>query len=112
MGRTGVSWTSPRTTCAPCRIPRLSHADAVDHLGTATPYDVTCSLSTFHFLDPHRLLPALATALKPGGRLCFTVLHTNSGGDGPASTVTPRPEILRLDLPIEHKPARFTPVTP
>ncbi|MFI9249908.1 bifunctional class I SAM-dependent methyltransferase/NUDIX hydrolase [Streptomyces sp. NPDC053069] len=75
---------------------RLVHADAVEHLGTAAPYDVIYSLSTFHFLDPHRLLPALATALKPGGRLCFTVLHTNSAGDGPTSTVTPRPEILRL----------------
>ena len=53
------------------------------------------SLSTFHFVDPHRLLPALATALKPGGRLYFTVLHTNSAGDGPTWTVTPRPEILR-----------------
>ncbi|MEV6057173.1 class I SAM-dependent methyltransferase [Streptomyces sp. NPDC052107] len=75
---------------------RLVHADAVAHLSTATPYDVIYSLSTFHFLDPHRLLPTLATALKPGGRLYFTVLHTNSHGDGSASTVTPRPELLRL----------------
>ncbi|AKJ10132.1 methyltransferase [Streptomyces incarnatus] len=75
---------------------RLVHADAVEYLGTTAPYDVIYSLSTFHFLDPHRLLPALATAVKPGGRLYFTVLHTNSAGDGPASTVTPRPEILRL----------------
>ncbi|MGW0769049.1 bifunctional class I SAM-dependent methyltransferase/NUDIX hydrolase [Streptomyces sp. NPDC002676] len=75
---------------------RLVHADAVEHLGTAAPYDVIYSLSTVHFLDPHRLLPALATALKPGGRLCFTVLHTNSACDGPSPTVAPRPEILRL----------------
>lgn len=75
---------------------RLVHADVVEHLGTAAPYDVIYSLSTLHFLDPHRLLPALATALRPGGRLCFTVLHTNSAGDGPTSTVTPRPEILHL----------------
>ncbi|KUN03000.1 methyltransferase [Streptomyces yokosukanensis] len=75
---------------------RLVHADAVEHLGTTAPYDVIVSLSTFHFLDPHRLLPALATALKPGGRLYFTVLHTNSAGDGPTSTVTPRPEVLHL----------------
>ncbi|MEU2778597.1 bifunctional class I SAM-dependent methyltransferase/NUDIX hydrolase [Streptomyces sp. NPDC007162] len=74
---------------------RLIHADAVEHLSTAAPYDVIYSLSTFHFLDPHRLLPALATALKPGGRLYFTVLHTNSAGHGPTSTITPRPEILR-----------------
>jgi SAM-dependent methyltransferase len=75
---------------------RLIHADAVDHLNTTTPYDVIYSLSTFHFLNPHRLLPTLASALKPGGRLYFTVLHTNSAGHGPISTVTPRPETLRL----------------
>ncbi|MFH8935488.1 bifunctional class I SAM-dependent methyltransferase/NUDIX hydrolase [Streptomyces griseosporeus] len=75
---------------------RLLHADAVDHLRAATPYDVIYSLSAVHFLDPHRLLPALAAGLKPGGRLCFTVLHTNSAGDGPGTSVAPRPEILRL----------------
>ncbi|MFF6641301.1 NUDIX domain-containing protein [Streptomyces althioticus] len=75
---------------------RLVHADAVEYLGKAAPYDVIYSLSTFHFLNPHRLLPALSTAVKPGGRLCFTVLHANSAGNGPNSTVTPRPEILRL----------------
>ncbi|MFF4571529.1 NUDIX domain-containing protein [Streptomyces sp. NPDC001410] len=75
---------------------RLVHADAVEHLRTAASYDVIYSLSALHFLDPHRLLPALAPALKPAGRLCFTVLHTNSQGDGPDSAVTPRPEILRL----------------
>ncbi|WP_437114120.1 bifunctional class I SAM-dependent methyltransferase/NUDIX hydrolase [Streptomyces collinus] len=75
---------------------RLVHADAVDHLGTSTPYDVIYSVSTLHFLDPLRLLPALAASLTPGGRLYFTVLHTNSAGDGPSSTVTSRPEILRL----------------
>ncbi|MFD5583327.1 NUDIX domain-containing protein [Streptomyces sp. NPDC127063] len=74
---------------------RLVHADAVEYLGTTAPYDVIYSLSTFHFVDPHRLLPVLSTAVKPGGRLYFTVLHTNSVGDGPTSTVTPRPEILR-----------------
>ncbi|MEU9446013.1 NUDIX domain-containing protein [Streptomyces sp. NPDC048304] len=75
---------------------RLVHADAVEYLGKAALYDVIYSLSTFHFLNPHRLLPALSTAVKPGGRLCFTVLHANSAGNGPNSTVTPRPEILRL----------------
>ncbi|WP_333779063.1 bifunctional class I SAM-dependent methyltransferase/NUDIX hydrolase [Streptomyces sp. IBSBF 3136] len=75
---------------------RLFHTDAVEHLSTSTPYDVIYSLSTLHFLDPHRLLPALTAALKPGGRLYFTVLHTNSAGDGPSSAVTSRPELLRL----------------
>ncbi|WP_461077842.1 bifunctional class I SAM-dependent methyltransferase/NUDIX hydrolase [Streptomyces deserti] len=74
---------------------RLVLADAVEHLRTAQPYDVVYSVNAVPYIDPYRLLPALAAALKPGGRLCFTVLHTNSGGDGPSSTVTARPEILR-----------------
>ncbi|GGR77498.1 hypothetical protein GCM10010269_15950 [Streptomyces humidus] len=75
---------------------RLIHADAVAHLRTSAPYDVICSLSAVHFIDPHRLLPALAAALRPGGRLYFTVLHTNSAGNGPSSQVMSRPEILHL----------------
>ncbi len=75
---------------------RLVQADAVGYLRAAEPYDVIYSLSAVHFIDPHRLLPALAAALRPGGRLCFTVLHTNSSGDGPSSKVRYRPEILRL----------------
>lgn len=75
---------------------RLIQADAVGHLRTSAPYDVIYSLSAVHFIDPHRLLPALAAALRPGGRLYFTVLHTNSSGNGPSSEVKSRPEILRL----------------
>ncbi|WP_348652399.1 NUDIX domain-containing protein [Streptomyces sp. ATE26] len=75
---------------------RLVQADAVAHLRAAAPYDVIYSLSAVHFIDPHRLLPALAAALRPGGRLYFTVLHTNSSGSGPSSEVKSRPEILRL----------------
>jgi SAM-dependent methyltransferase len=75
---------------------RLFRADAVEHLGTAQPYDVVYSVNAVPYIDPRRLLPALATALRPGGTLCFTVLHTNSRGDGPSSVVEPRPEILRL----------------
>ncbi|MGW4170098.1 bifunctional class I SAM-dependent methyltransferase/NUDIX hydrolase [Streptomyces chartreusis] len=74
----------------------LMCADAVEHLRTAVPYDVIYALNAFPFIDPHRLLPVLATALKPGGRLYFTVLHTNSHGDGPTTADSPRPEILRL----------------
>ncbi|MDQ0989179.1 bifunctional class I SAM-dependent methyltransferase/NUDIX hydrolase [Streptomyces sp. V3I7] len=73
---------------------RLVHADAVEHLRGSAPYDVIYSLTALPYLDPHRLLPALAAALRPGGRLCFTVLHTNSHGDGPGSAVVPRPETL------------------
>ncbi|MFE7186149.1 class I SAM-dependent methyltransferase [Streptomyces erythrochromogenes] len=74
----------------------LLHADAVDHLHHAEPYDVIYSVHGFGYIDPHRLLPALRTALKPGGRLAFSVLHTNSLGHGPSSTVVPRAEILPL----------------
>ncbi|MGV9651231.1 bifunctional class I SAM-dependent methyltransferase/NUDIX hydrolase [Streptomyces sp. NPDC003554] len=75
---------------------QLVAADAVEHLHTAAPYDVIYSLHAFPYLDPNRLLPALAAALKPGGRLCFTTLHTNSHGDGPAMAIKPRPETLHL----------------
>ncbi|GAA3387788.1 class I SAM-dependent methyltransferase [Streptomyces roseoviridis] len=75
---------------------RLVCADAVDHLREAAPYDLVYSVSGIPFLDPHRLLPALAAGLTPGGRLVFSALHTNSHGDGPSDSVTARPEILRL----------------
>ncbi|AXE84246.1 bifunctional class I SAM-dependent methyltransferase/NUDIX hydrolase [Streptomyces sp. Go-475] len=75
---------------------RLVLADAVEHLRSAEPYDVVYSVNAVPYLDPHRLLPALAGALRPGGRFCFTVLHTNARGDGPSERVAARPEILRL----------------
>lgn len=75
---------------------RLVLADAVEYLRSAEPYDVVYSVNAVPYLDPHRLLPALAGALRPGGRLCFTVLHTNARGDGPSDRVRARPEILRL----------------
>ncbi|CAM5365871.1 bifunctional class I SAM-dependent methyltransferase/NUDIX hydrolase [Streptomyces viridochromogenes] len=71
-------------------------SDAVEYLHTAAPYDVIYSVHSVPYIDPHRLLPALAAGLKPGGRLCFTVLHTNSHGDGPSAALVPRPETLRL----------------
>ncbi|WP_121827730.1 bifunctional class I SAM-dependent methyltransferase/NUDIX hydrolase [Streptomyces sp. S1] len=83
---------------------RLVCADAVEHLRQAAPYDLIYSVSGVPFLDPHRLLPALATGLKPGGRLLFTALHTNSAGAGPSGSVTARPEVLRLPgTDIEHR---------
>ncbi|MER5216986.1 bifunctional class I SAM-dependent methyltransferase/NUDIX hydrolase [Streptomyces sp. NPDC002838] len=76
---------------------RLVRADAVEHLRAVTqPYDVVYSVNAVPYIDPRRLLPALAGALRPGGTLCFTVLHTNSRGDGPSPVVESRPEILRL----------------
>ncbi|MET8583587.1 class I SAM-dependent methyltransferase [Streptomyces collinus] len=53
----------------------LIHADAVDHLHQAEPYDAIYSIHAFGYIDPHRLLPALRLALKPGGRLAFSVLQ-------------------------------------
>ncbi|MFB8040501.1 NUDIX domain-containing protein [Streptomyces hydrogenans] len=75
---------------------RLVCADAVGHLREAEPYDLVYSVSGVPFLDPHRLLPALANGIRPGGRLVFSALHTTSNGDGPSGSVTARPEILRL----------------
>lgn len=75
---------------------RLVRADAVEHLRTAGPYDVVYSVNAVPYLDPRRLLPALATALAPGGTLCFSALHTNSLGDGPSSVLESRPEPLRF----------------
>ncbi|MFD5768905.1 NUDIX domain-containing protein [Streptomyces sp. NPDC127049] len=83
---------------------RLVCADAVDHLRGADPYDLIYSVSGVPFMDPHRLLPALANGLRPGGRLVFSALHTSSCGDGPSDSVTARPEILRLPgSDIEHQ---------
>lgn len=75
---------------------RLVHADAVAHLRAAEPYDVVYSVNAVPFTDPRRLLPALATALKPGGTLCFSALHTDAHGDGPSAELVPRPEPLRF----------------
>lgn len=79
-------------------LPGLSliHADAVAHLQSAEPYDVIYSVHGFGYIDPHRLLPAIRQALKPRGLLAFSVLHTNSHGRGPSSSVAPRAEILPL----------------
>ncbi|WP_327411293.1 bifunctional class I SAM-dependent methyltransferase/NUDIX hydrolase [Streptomyces sp. NBC_01281] len=74
----------------------LIHADAVEHLHHAEPYDVIYSIHGFGYIDPHRLLPALRPALKPAGRLAFSVLHTNCRARGPSSSVTSRAEILPL----------------
>lgn len=75
---------------------RLVRADAVAHLREAAPYDLVYSVNGLPFLDPRRVLPALVNALRPGGRLVFSALHTNSAGEGPSAALAPRPEILRL----------------
>ncbi|MFF4173002.1 NUDIX domain-containing protein [Streptomyces sp. NPDC001744] len=75
---------------------RLVCADAVAHLQRADPYNLIYSIGGVPFVDPDRLLPALSNAVRPGGRLLFSALHTNSAGVGPSSIVAPRPELLRL----------------
>ncbi|MFG2684118.1 NUDIX domain-containing protein [Streptomyces sp. NPDC048392] len=75
---------------------RLVCDDAVAHLCDADPYDLIYSVCSVPYLDPDGLLPVLANGLKPGGRLIFSALHTNSGGTGPSNEVAPRSEILRL----------------
>ncbi|MFD0375690.1 class I SAM-dependent methyltransferase [Streptomyces sp. NPDC127112] len=91
---------------------RLVCADAVAHLRAAEPYDLIYSVCSLPYLDPDRALPALAGALKPGGRLLFSALHTNSAGAGPSSEVAPRPEILRLPGTSEEHPVAMWVLTP
>jgi SAM-dependent methyltransferase len=57
--------------------------DAVTHLRRAKPYDLVYSVHGLGYIDPDRLLPALAQALKPGGRLLFSVLHAASPPESP-----------------------------
>ncbi|MEV8476381.1 bifunctional class I SAM-dependent methyltransferase/NUDIX hydrolase [Streptomyces sp. NPDC051173] len=76
---------------------RFVLADVLDHLQReAEPYDVAYATHAFGFIDPHRLLPALAPRIRPGGRLVFSVLHTNRDGLGPSPTVGSRHEEVRL----------------
>jgi len=70
--------------------PRLVRADPVEYLSTTEPYDVIYSVDAVASIDPRRLLPALSSALRPGGTLCFGVPHTDSLGGGPSSVVEPR----------------------
>ncbi|SDN40420.1 hypothetical protein SAMN05444921_12642 [Streptomyces wuyuanensis] len=77
-------------------------ADAVAHLQEAAPYDLIYSVDGVPYVDPHRLLPAVAHGLAPGGRLVFSANHTNSYGTGPSTAVAPRPEALRLPGSDEH----------
>ncbi|WP_236067642.1 class I SAM-dependent methyltransferase [Streptomyces brasiliscabiei] len=74
----------------------LIHADAVEYLKQAEPYDVIYSIHAFGYIDPHRLLPAVAAALRPDGRLFFSVLHTNAAGRSPFQSVAAHPEVLPL----------------
>ncbi|MGW2652102.1 bifunctional class I SAM-dependent methyltransferase/NUDIX hydrolase [Streptomyces sp. NPDC001478] len=91
---------------------RLVCDDAVAHLRDADPYDVIYSVCSVPYLDPDRLLPVLANGLRPGGRLLFSTLHTNSVGAGPSNEVAPRREILRLPGTTEDHPVDMWVLTP
>jgi SAM-dependent methyltransferase len=86
---------------------RIVPSDVVAHL-RATPgtYDVLYSVfGAVCFTDPRRLLPAVAQALKPGGRLVFSTLGVFLNGepaerevrhaDIPAKTPTGEPTTMR-----------------
>ncbi|MGC9499237.1 SAM-dependent methyltransferase [Streptomyces sp. WG7] len=62
---------------------RLVHSDVTRHLhATAGTYDVLYSVfGAVDFTEPRTLLPAAATALRPGGRLVFSTLAHHLGGE-------------------------------
>ena len=69
---------------------RLVHADVVEYLHTRpTEYDVLYSVfGATCFTDPHELLPAAVSALRPGGRLTFSTLgHYLNGTPAPTDVV-------------------------
>lgn len=73
-------------------VPGLRYllGDAVDHLTRCEPYDLVYSVHGLGYLDPHRSLPAVHHGLRPGGRLVFSVLHTDLRTQPPSSSVEPR----------------------
>ncbi|MBV2358089.1 class I SAM-dependent methyltransferase [Streptomyces sp. J2-1] len=60
----------------------LTHCDVSQHLrSTTSTYDVLYSIfGAIDFTDPRVLLPATATALRPGGRLVFSTLAHHIDG--------------------------------
>ncbi|MDH6214118.1 SAM-dependent methyltransferase [Streptomyces pseudovenezuelae] len=69
---------------------RFLLGDAIDHLDRCEPYDLVYSVHGLGYLHPHRSLPALYRGLRPGGRLVFSVLHTDLHRRPPSSRLEPR----------------------
>ncbi|MFI0242533.1 NUDIX domain-containing protein [Streptomyces sp. NPDC016845] len=75
-------------------------ADAADYLAAVEPFDAAYAIGSLAFIDPHRALPALHCALRPGAPLVFSALHTDLHGRGPSPTLAPREQqILQGDHP-------------
>ncbi|MFF3358210.1 class I SAM-dependent methyltransferase [Streptomyces sp. NPDC002917] len=74
------------------------HADAATFLSDSPQsLDVAYSLfGTLDFSDPQILLEALATALRPGGRLVFSTLGHYKNGAAPATECQPSDVPTRL----------------
>jgi SAM-dependent methyltransferase len=82
-------------------IPGLEfiHADAVTTL-QATPSSLDVAYSYYgacDFTDPRALLPAVATALRPGGTFLLSTLAHYKGGQPPESDVQPATIPVLLD---------------
>ncbi|MFD5968369.1 class I SAM-dependent methyltransferase [Streptomyces sp. NPDC060311] len=73
---------------------RLVHCDVTRHLHAAPGiYDVLYSVfGAVDFTEPRELLPAAASALRPGGRLAFSTLAHHLGG-APAHPAVQHTEI-------------------
>lgn len=81
-------------------VPRLEfvHADAAVHLG-GVPGSIDVAYSLFgaaDFTEPRKLLPAVATALCPGGTLVIATLAHYRGGQPPETDVRP------ASIPVRH----------
>ncbi|ONK11107.1 class I SAM-dependent methyltransferase [Streptomyces sp. MP131-18] len=89
---------------APRLRPLLSNA--VSHLRTKQEtYDVLYSVfGAVDFTEPRELLPAVATGLRPGGRLVFSSLAHYLGG-APA-----RPDVQYADIPARTPDGQATTV--
>jgi len=69
----------------------LAHADATTYLSDRPgTFDVCFSVfGAIDFTDPHALLPAIHTGLRPGGRLVFSTLAHYRTGRAPESEARP-----------------------